>query len=153
MEVSLCFTDEKFFRLGGELNTHNMVRYSDTNPSYRVVKRNHYAGVMTWCAVTSKGIIGPIFPEGNVNADAYQNMLETQFLPELRKLFYPSKTWFQQDGAPAHTAASTVEYLNNTFGRHWIGKGGNHAWPAGSPDLTVCDYWLWNRLLQHVNKC
>ena len=93
---------------------------------------------MTWCAVTSKGIVGPIFPQGNIDAAAYQNILKTEFLPGLEKLI---NIWFQQDGAPAHTARTTVQYLNKTFGTHWIGKGGKHNWPAGSPDLTVWNYW------------
>lgn len=152
-EGSLCFTDEKFFRLGGELNQHNMVYYSDVNPDYKIPKGNHYAGVMTWCAVTSKGLIGPFFPEGRIDATAYQNMLETEFLPKLRQYMDPRHTWFQQDGARPHTAATTVAFLNRHFGKNWIGKGGKHVWPAGSPDLTVCDYWLWNRLLEHVNSC
>jgi hypothetical protein len=70
-ESFLCFTDEKFFRLNGELNLHNMVKWSTTNPSYNVDKGNHYAGVMTFCGVTCKGLIGPFFPEGNTDAAAY----------------------------------------------------------------------------------
>jgi hypothetical protein len=153
IEGSLCFTDEKLFRLGGEINKHNLVLYSETNPSYKIPRGNHYSGVMTWCAVTPKGLIGPLFPEGHIDAAVYQNMLETEILPKLRKLMDPKHTWFQQDGARAHTAATTVTFLNKNFGKCWIGKGGQHGWPAGSPDLTVCDYWLWNRLLEHTDKC
>jgi hypothetical protein len=65
----------------------------------------------------------------------------------------PEVPWFQQDGAPAHTAATTVQYLNQVFGKHWIGKGSDHEWPPGSPDLTVPDYWLWSRLLKDINEC
>jgi hypothetical protein len=117
-EKNLCFTDEKFFRLGGELNKYNMVYYSDTNPNYKIAKGNHYCGVMTCCAVTSKELIGPIFPEGNINAVKYQNMLEMEFLPELRKRTDPSKAWFQQDGARTRTAASTIKFLNKHFCTH-----------------------------------
>jgi hypothetical protein len=153
MELNLCFTDENFFRLGGELNLHNMVEWSATNPNYTVDKGNHYAGVMTFCGVTSKGLIGPFFPETNINAEAYQNLLTMEFLPALHKRMTSRNTLFQRDGAPAHTAETTLNFLNRKFGTHWIGKGVEHAWPAGSPGLTVCDYWLWNRLLQHVNTC
>jgi hypothetical protein len=148
----LCFTDEKFFRLGGELNLHNMVWYSDTNPNYRIEKRSHYTGIMVWCAVTWDGLIGPLFPEGNINAQLYHDMFTNEFLPRLCQLTTTKNTWFQQDGAGAHTAQTTVEYLNRVFGSHWIGKGSTHTWPAGSPDLTVPDYWLWNRLLQDISR-
>jgi hypothetical protein len=143
---------KSFFHLGGELNVHNMVYYSDTNPNYKVAKPNAYGGVMAWCAVTWNGLIGPFFPEGKINAEVYQEMLENEFLPELRKRVDPRSTWFQQDGARAHTAQTTQQYLNGVFGKHWIGKGSDHVWPAGSPDLTVCDYWLWNRLLGDTNQ-
>jgi hypothetical protein len=148
----LCFTDEKFFRLRGEHNLHNMVFWSDTNPDYRVVKRNSYAGVMVWCAVTWNGLIGPLFPEGKIDAELYQQMINDEFLPLLREHTTTGNTWFQQDGAPAHTAGTTVDFLNGVFRTHWIGKGSTHVWPAGSPDLTVPDYWLWNRLLQDINS-
>ena len=28
----------------------------------------------------------------------------------------------------------------------WIGRRGPHEWPARSPDLTPCDFYLWGRL-------
>jgi hypothetical protein len=151
IEQKLCFTDEKFFRLGGECNLHNMVWWSDTNPNYHVVKRNSHVGIMVWYAVTWNGLIGPLFPEGKIDAVGYQDMVTKEFLPLPRERTSTRSTWFQQDGAPAHTAGTTVNILNGLFKGHWIGKGSSHAWPAGSPGLTVPDYWLWNRLLQSID--
>jgi hypothetical protein len=106
---------------------------------------------MTFCSVTSKALIVPFFPQTNIDAGAYQNLPAKEFLPAMHKRMTSRSTWFQRDGAPAHTAETIVNFLNRKFGTHWIGKGGEHAWPTGSPDLSVCDYWLWNRLLQHIN--
>jgi hypothetical protein len=53
----------------------------------------------------------------------------------------------------AHTADGTVIILDKSCGNDWIGSEGKHAWPAGSPDQTVCDYCLWNELLKHINRC
>ena len=56
-----------------------------------------------------------------------------------------SWTW-QQDGARAHTARSTVEWLRlNT--PDFITP---QQWPAKSPDLNVLDYSLWGILLAGV---
>ncbi|GFT65229.1 uncharacterized protein NPIL_457591 [Nephila pilipes] len=33
--------------------------------------------------------------------------------------------------------------LYDTVGRRWIGRGGPLPWPACSPGLTSCDFWLW----------
>jgi hypothetical protein len=119
----LCFTGEKFFHLGGELNVHNMMCYSDANPNYKVEKPNAYGGVLAWCTVTWNELIGPFFPENKTNSEVYQEMLENEFLPKLRKRVNPRRTWFQHNVARAHTAQTTQQYLNGVFGKHWIGKG------------------------------
>lgn len=48
-----------------------------------------------------------------------------------------------QDGAGAHTAHNTRNFLNSHFPRRWIGKYGPIAWAANSPDLNVCDFFAW----------
>lgn len=57
---------------------------------------------------------------------------------------------FQHDGHPAHSARIVTNYLNNTFGDRWIGRHGPIHWPARSPDLTTCDFWLWGYLKSKV---
>jgi hypothetical protein len=111
-------TDEKIFGLGAELNLHNMVEWSNTNPDYTVPKGNHYAGVMTICGVTPKGVIGPFFPQTNIDAGACQNLLAKEFLPAPHKRVTSRNTWFQQDSAPAHTAETTVNFLNQRLNTH-----------------------------------
>ena len=34
--------------------------------------------------------------------------------------------------------------------QQWIGRRGHIEWPARSPDLTVCDFWLWSYLRSQV---
>lgn len=51
--------------------------------------------------------------------------------------------WLQHDGAPAHNAADVRQFLQETFPNKWIGRGGPVAWPARSPDITSCDFFLW----------
>ena len=57
--------------------------------------------------------------------------------------------WFQQDGAPCHTSASTMECLKDFFGDRIISKD---LWPPRSPDLTSLDFFLWGYLKDRVYK-
>jgi hypothetical protein len=52
--------------------------------------------------------------------------------------------WFQQDGATAHTARTSMWVLREMIPGHVISRGGDM--PACSPDLSVCDNFLWGYL-------
>eukprot|EP00731_Ephydatia_muelleri_P021799 Em0014g390a len=56
----------------------------------------------------------------------------------------------QQDGAPAHYLRGVRDWLNETFGTKWIGRGGPLESPARSPELTPMDFWLWGYLKENV---
>jgi hypothetical protein len=43
-------------------------------------------------------------------------------------------------------------HLNNVYGLRWIGRGGPTAWPARSPDLNSCDYYLWGYMKAKVYR-
>jgi hypothetical protein len=61
-----------------------------------------------------------------------------QFLSELteeERLY----GWFQQDSATANTARMSMQALSDVFGDRIIN---NDIWPAGSPDLNPCDFFL-----------
>lgn len=51
--------------------------------------------------------------------------------------------WYQQDGAPPHTARATIDYLEEAFGGRLIAKNSKFEWPPNSPDLNPLDYWFW----------
>lgn len=57
---------------------------------------------------------------------------------------------FQLDGAPPHHANIVREYLTLLFGNNWIGRAGPIQWPARSPDLTPCDFFLWGYMKNKV---
>lgn len=54
--------------------------------------------------------------------------------------------WFQQDGATAHTARVSMDCLREAFPGRLISLRGDVNWPARSPDLAPCDYFLWGYL-------
>ena len=60
--------------------------------------------------------------------------------------------WFQQDGAPPHTAKKTLKWIQDHFGDRLIARGAKHSWPACSPDLTPMDFFLWGHLKGQVYK-
>ena len=51
--------------------------------------------------------------------------------------------WFQQDGAPCHTANATIDLLRTVFENRIISQNANVNWPPCSYDLTPLDYFLW----------
>ena len=38
------------------------------------------------------------------------------------------------------------------FPGRWLGRRGTHEWPAGSPDLTPCDFFLWGWAKEEVYR-
>lgn len=56
------------------------------------------------------------------------------------------------DGAPAHWSLDTRRYLNQVYPNRWIGRDGAMPWPARSPDLNICDYFLWGHIKQTVYR-
>ena len=55
-----------------------------------------------------------------------------------------------QDGAPPHWSRAVRKWLDRKFPGRWIGRGGPVRWPARSPDLTPCDFFLWGFLKSKV---
>jgi hypothetical protein len=68
----------------------------------------------------------------------------------MKEYFPDLNCYFQQDGAGPHREKHVIRWLNRKFPDRWIGKGGPLEWPARSPDLTPCDFWLWGSLREKV---
>jgi hypothetical protein len=52
-----------------------------------------------------------------------------------------------QDGATAHTATYFINVFNEVFEDRLISRG---LWPARSPDLYPCGFYLWGNLKDKV---
>ncbi len=105
---------------------------------------------MVWAAMSAEYLIGPFFLEGGVTAANYIQMLRDHFIPALQAKQILLSAHFQQDGAPAHTATATRDFLTNTIQDRWVGKFGPTPWPARSPDLTSCDNALWGLIKPRI---
>jgi hypothetical protein len=145
----VLITDKANFHLCGNVNSQNCRYWSTENPRALRQKPLHSEKVTVWCGVASFGVIGPYFFEDEagravtVNSSRYTDMLRTFLEPELQRLGVESHTlWFQQDGATPHTARTAMRVLNEMFPGHMISQRGNTEWPARSPDLNTCDFFL-----------
>jgi hypothetical protein len=60
--------------------------------------------------------------------------------------------FFQQDGAPPHWSLTVRAFLNQHFPNRWIGRAGPISWPAKSPGITPCDFFLWGYVKDGVYR-
>ncbi|KAA6386810.1 MAG: putative transposable element tc3 transposase [Streblomastix strix] len=147
----IWFSDEAKFLLSGMTNFKNNYYLAKENPHFTTDKAHKKGGLMTWCAVSSVGLIGPIFISGSVDGWTYRSLICNEFLSELDAYYGGRSSWyFQQDGAPAHYEHNVRDLLDEEFPRRWIGRSGPIEWPPRSPDLTPLDYWLWGILRDGV---
>lgn len=114
----MWFSDEAHFHLNGYVNKQNWRHWGTENPHLAVAKPAHPQRVTVWCAVSSEVIIGPIFIEGTVTSEKYQELLERDFFPLIRRQRLIQDYWFQQDGARPHRTQQVLESLNTTFHGH-----------------------------------
>ena len=159
---NIWWTDEAKFCLHGSVNSHNAVHWGSQRPdSVQQRPTQNSPKLNVWCAMSSHGIIGPYFFKDaagatvTVNGDRYLQMLQNFFIPELFNFcahhdLDPSLMRFMQDGARVHIPNRIIDYLREQFGIKTIGEKLAQHWPARSPDLTPCDFFLWGWLKDKV---
>ena len=109
-----------------------------------------------WCGVTGTEVVGPyFFEEGGravtVTSARYVEMLNDFLYPDLqRRGVDMTNMWFQQDDATSHTATQSMNVLRRMFPERIISRFGDLCWPSRSPDLSVCDFFLWGYLKSRV---
>ena len=100
---------------------------------------------MVWAGVSAVGRTPLVFvpPGVKINALTYQDLILKPFVKYLKRTLFNNKSFlFQQDGAAAHTAKSTQEWLRTEI-PSYISK---LEWPPLSPDLSPLDFSLWSIL-------
>lgn len=155
-DAVVLFSDEAHFHLSGCVNHQNFRYWSGQNPRELHEKPLHNDRVTVWCAVARVGIIGPYFFEEDgatvtVNSQRYTHMINNFLAPRLNALQI-DQVWFQQDGATSHTAQISLQVLRQMFPGRLISSRGDVPWPARSPDLAPCDFFLWGHLKAEVFK-
>lgn len=144
---TIVFSDEKVFTVdpvGNARNDRRLVHSAAEEPaaSSSVTRTKHPASVMVLGAVCSDGRKSPLVfvPSGaRLNAAAYQQLLATHIVPWLAQQYPGGDYVWQQDGAPAHTAATTRRFLTEAMAEFWTPE----MWPPSSPDLNPLDFSVW----------
>lgn len=148
---SICFTDECTFTLNNEPNVQNTRTWTTENHHLTVCTGTQYPEkINIWVGIFKNRII-PFEIMGNLNSDMYLELLQNHIGPALDEAAAVDEDiWFQQDGCPAHYGINVREYLDLVFPNRWIGRGGGINWPARSPDLAPCDFFLWGHLKSKI---
>lgn len=154
----IWFTDEKVFTVASPRNTQNDRVYIRSDVKKRDISAQRLLRVrptfskslMVSVGISKLGNTSLIFidPGVKINAKYYRDVLLGEYLlPQIRAIsgeYYI----FQQDGAPAHRARETVQYLISET-PEFITPG---LWPPNSPDLNPLDYKIWGIMQERVYR-
>jgi hypothetical protein len=149
-------SDEAHFHLSGYVNKQNFSvlggKQLSTTPSMTSTQPTCYCLVCCcrfWCNRTV--LFWGDEETVTVNSDRYVQMLRNFLDPKLNERGNPA-VWFQQEGATARTVRRSMGVLQEMFPRRLISLRGDIPWPARSPDLVACDFFLWGHLKAEVDK-
>jgi hypothetical protein len=145
------FTDEKNFYVNPPVNNQNNRVWSegrkrDVDPERLLVQRAKFSPhVMVSAGVCygGKGRLHFVDEKAKINADYYMTNLLPKLFEDCQNLV-PDHFIFQQDGAPAHTARITQQWIELNC-PDFIKKD---EWPPNSPDLNPLDYHVWGAMLE-----
>jgi len=158
----IWFTDEKPFTVAAPKNSQNDRVYIPIG----IRKKNVESSCIlrTWPTFTKSLMVSVgvsalgcrdihfVDPGVKINGQYYCDvMLRRDLLQDIRQFsdFYR----FQQDGAPAHRARETVEFLTHETPdfispSQWPRE--EEEWPPNSPDLNPVDYKIWSAMQEQV---
>lgn len=145
------FTDEKVFYLDPPVNSQTMRvwasgRKRDVAPQRLLKQRAKFSQhVMVSAGVCygGKGRLHFVEEKAKVNATYYVQNLLPLLLDDCHNLLHNDFV-FQQDGAPAHTARQTQQFLQ----QHCPEFLAKDEWPPNSPDLNPLDFHVWGVMLR-----
>ena len=152
----IWFTDEAHFQLDGYVNKQNYRHWGTQNPHLGIARPLHPKRVTVWCAISYGRIIGPIFLTDSITGPVYKEQILEKSFRTIRRLGMIKSYWFQQDGARPHSTDENLGRIAEVFQDRIIGlgapqkTGGGIDWPPYSPDINVCDFFLWGAVKDKV---
>lgn len=151
----IFFTDEKMFYLDPPINSQNDRVWAEGRKrnvaSQRLLhqraKFSRSVMVSAGVSFSGKGRLHFVPEKVKVNTDCYLSNLLPGLLEDCRD-HLGNDFIFQQDGAPAHAAKQTQDFLQ----RHCPSFINKDEWPPNSPDLNPLDYYVWGAMLERYNS-
>lgn len=93
--------------------------------------------LVIWACITWNGVGTICVIDGNINAQKYIDILETEFWPVVARHFPNNNFIFQDDNDPAHRACINVSEFKQRNAINLM------MWPALSPDFNIIENcWL-----------
>jgi len=156
--ANLIIGDEAVFSMNGGVSTQNVRCYAPKGnpPDFKFERHHSREKLHVWIGLCGNGeLIGPYFFNRNVNGRTYGDMLSNFVFPAVARIFQRygpvfDGLWWFQDGAPAHRTIAVRQSLRRKFENRIVALNHPIEWPARSPDLTPCDFFLWGYLKQKV---
>lgn len=153
---TVIFSDEKIFRLELVASSQNRrvygVSLQDISSDDLYVGTSQKSpGVMVFAAISGSGVCQLAFVDPGAKVDQVyyrEKILRAVVLPWVQRTFSRVPYIFQQDGAPSHTAKTVQAFCMENFYDFLRSK----EWPAASPDMNPCDFYLWGWLEGEVNR-
>ena len=145
------FVNEKKFIMDEVANCQNMrVIACDPSDVCPVRQSKNPAFVMVFTAVASEGrVMPPHFIKAGLKIHTAESLdiLNDVLLPWIRRCYDATKVMLVQDSAPVHGAKQVQTYLKENVPLFVL----KDIWPSSSPDLNVCNYWLFSVIERKSN--
>jgi hypothetical protein len=144
----VVFCDEKKFQLYQRGNNRNDVvwAFSPTQVQRRNLVRNS-PSVSVFAGISYNGRTSLHFYEGTVNSPTYIQILQNTLIPSAQTLYHGHHWTLLHDGATAHTAAATVQWMD-THNIHYIP---HTDYPSNSPDFNPIEN-IWSILNEKIQE-
>jgi Helix-turn-helix domain (DUF4817) len=150
----ILWSDEANFSNNGFFNRNIHYKWHNRNPSWhKETAFQERFSVNVWLGALGSKLIGPYFYNYKLTAARYLTFLQNNLFEYIEELPLEDRLnfkYFQQDGAPAHNALISRNYLNENYPQKWIGTHGPILWPARSPDITPLDFFIWGYIKDKV---
>lgn len=102
----------------------------------------HPDKIMIWSSISVHGTGRLYVVQGMMNAQQYQEVLHTRFVPQMMQWYPDGNAVLMHDGAPCHRSRQISQYLEQV-GIEVL------PWPGNSPDLNPIE-GLWKMLKDKV---
>lgn len=144
-EDGVIFTDESRFCLRDDSRRIWLKRGIYNEKSFTNEKK-YNQGIMVWGAIGKNWRSPLIMVKGKLNSNGYIQLLnDNDIFGSLNQFYGQNNFHFEQDGAPAHRAKNTINWIKNQNVQII------ENWPANSPDLS-CIENVWSILETKIQK-